>query len=119
MKRRKILHKHRIEKLPLVDDNYRLKGLITIKDIEKARQYPNSAKDAHGRLRVAAAVGVGHDVMERASALVKAGVDVLVIDTAHGHSKRVVETTTLLKQEFGSQVDIISGISPRLKRPRH
>lgn len=106
---KRILHKHRIEKLPLVDDNYRLKGLITIKDIEKARQYPNSAKDAHGRLRVAAAVGVGHDVMERASALVKAGVDVLVIDTAHGHSKRVVETTTLLKQEFGSQVDIISG----------
>lgn len=106
---KRILHKHRIEKLPLVDDNYRLKGLITIKDIEKERQYPNSAKDAHGRLRVAAAVGVGHDVMERASALVKAGVDVLVIDTAHGHSKRVVETTTLLKQEFGSQVDIISG----------
>ena len=106
---KRILHKHRIEKLPLVDDNYRLTGLITIKDIEKARQYPNSAKDAHGRLRVAAAVGVGHDVMERASALVKAGVDVLVIDTAHGHSKRVVETTTLLKQEFGSQVDIISG----------
>lgn len=106
---KRILHKHRIEKLPLVDDNYRLKGLITIKDIEKARQYPNSAKDAHGRLRVAAAVGVGYDVMERASALVKAGVDVLVIDTAHGHSKRVVETTTLLKQEFGSQVDIISG----------
>jgi len=106
---KRILHKHRIEKLPLVDANYRLKGLITIKDIEKARQYPNSAKDGHGRLRVAAAVGVGPDVMERASALVKAGVDALVIDTAHGHSKRVVETTTLLKQEFGSKVDIVSG----------
>lgn len=106
---KKILHKHRIEKLPLVDENYRLKGLITIKDIEKARQYPNAAKDSHGRLRVAAAVGVGSDVMERASALVKAGVDILVIDTAHGHSKKVIQTTELLKQEFGSKVDIISG----------
>lgn len=106
---KRILHKHRIEKLPLVDENYRLKGLITIKDIEKARQYPNAAKDAHGRLRVAAAVGVGRDAMERAAALVKAGVDALVIDTAHGHSKRVVETTAQLKQEFGDKVDIISG----------
>lgn len=106
---KRILHKHRIEKLPLVDENYRLKGLITIKDIEKARQYPNSAKDSHGRLRAAAAVGVGPDVMERAAELVRAGVDALVIDTAHGHSKRVIETTALLKQEFGDKVDIISG----------
>ncbi|MFB5066649.1 MAG: IMP dehydrogenase [Candidatus Wallacebacter cryptica] len=106
---KRILHKHRIEKLPLVDEDFRLKGLITIKDIEKARQYPNAAKDSHGRLRVAAAVGVGADVMERAAALVKAGVDILVIDTAHGHSKKVIETTELLKQEFGAKVDIISG----------
>ncbi|HKM16956.1 MAG: IMP dehydrogenase [Firmicutes bacterium] len=106
---KRILHKHRIEKLPLVDENYRLKGLITIKDIEKARKYPNSAKDSHGRLRVAAAVGVGPDVMERAAELVRAGVDALVIDTAHGHSRRVIETTALLKQEFGDKVGIISG----------
>jgi IMP dehydrogenase len=106
---KRILHKHRIEKLPLVDEDFRLKGLITIKDIEKARQYPNAAKDSRGRLRVAAAVGVGADVMERAAALVKAGVDILVIDTAHGHSKKVIETTELLKQEFGAKVDIISG----------
>jgi len=106
---KKILHKHRIEKLPLVDDHFRLKGLITIKDIEKARKYPNAAKDSHGRLRVAAAVGVGKDALERAHALVKAGVDVLVIDTAHGHSRRVIETTKLFKREFGSKVDIIAG----------
>jgi len=106
---KKILHKHRIEKLPLVDDHFRLKGLITIKDIEKARKYPNAAKDSHGRLRVAEAVGVGKDALERAHALVKAGVDVLVIDTAHGHSRRVIETTKLFKREFGSKVDIIAG----------
>lgn len=104
-----ILHEHRIEKLPLVDDEFQLKGLITIKDIEKAKKYPNAAKDSHGRLRVGAAIGVGQDVTERAGALVKAGVDVLVIDTAHGHSKRVIETTTMLKQKFGGQVDIIAG----------
>lgn len=116
---KRILHKHRIEKLPLVDDNYRLKGLITIKDIEKARQYPNSAKDAHGRLRVAAAVGVGHDVMERASALVKAGVDVLVIDTAHGHSKRWWKPQPCLSRNLALRWTSFPGISPRLKRPRH
>ncbi len=106
---KRILHKHRIEKLPLVDDDYRLMGLITIKDIEKERQYPNAAKDSHGRLRVAAAVGVGNDMMERATALVDAGVDILVIDTAHGHSSRVVETTAILAQKFGDKVGIISG----------
>lgn len=104
-----ILHKHRIEKLPLVDAHYRLKGLITIKDIEKARMYPNSAKDEKGRLRCGAAVGVGSDCLERAEALVEAGVDILVIDTAHGHSRKVIETTRLLKDKFGDQVDIIAG----------
>ncbi len=106
---KRILHKHRIEKLPLVDARYRLKGLITIKDIEKARIYPHSAKDKHGRLRVGAAIGVGDGTLERAGLLVKAGVDVLVVDTAHGHSRRVLEVTDLLKRKFGSEVDIIAG----------
>ncbi len=105
----RILHEHRIEKLPLVDEEFRLKGLITIKDIEKARKYPNAAKDDKGRLRVAAAVGTGAETMERAAALVEAGVDALVLDTAHGHSKRVLETLDRLKAEFGDKVQIIAG----------
>lgn len=106
---KRILHNHRIEKLPLVDEEGHLKGLITIKDIEKARQYPNSAKDEKGRLRVAAAVGTGEDTPERAAALVQAGVDVLVLDTAHGHSKKVIEMLRYLKSEFGQNVDIVAG----------
>lgn len=105
---KQILHRHRIEKLPLVDEDYRLKGLITIKDIEKARKYPNSAKDARGRLLVAAAVGVGDAHMERAEALVAAGVDVLVIDSAHGHSRGVIDMTRRVKQAF-PHVDVIAG----------
>ena len=104
-----ILHKHKIEKLPLVDDKYLLKGLITIKDIKKAIQYPNAAKDQQGRLRVAAAVGVGADLAERAAALVEAGVDALVVDTAHGHSRRVLDTGDWLKDKYGDRVDIIAG----------
>lgn len=104
-----ILHKHRIEKLPLVDDNYVLKGLITIKDIEKARQYPHAAKDAQGRLLVAAAVGVGSERVERATALVDAGVDAIIIDTAHGHSKGVIQALRDLKERFGDRIDIIAG----------
>lgn len=104
-----ILHKHRIEKLPLVDENYVLKGLITIKDIEKARQFPQAAKDSQGRLLVAAAVGVGPDRLERSKALVDAGVDALVIDTAHGHSIGVIEAVRDLKERFGDQVDIVAG----------
>lgn len=104
-----ILHKHKIEKLPLVDDNYLLKGLITIKDIEKARKYPNAAKDEQGRLRVAAAVGVGKDLRDRADALVNAGVDALVVDTAHGHSRGVLDAVTWLKDRYGAQVQIIAG----------
>lgn len=104
----KILQKHKIEKLPLVDDNYILKGLITIKDIEKAIQFPNSAKDSKGRLIVGAAVGVSKDTYERAEALVEAGVDALVIDTAHGHSKGVLDTVSELRQNY-PDLNIIAG----------
>ncbi|HHY46751.1 MAG TPA: IMP dehydrogenase [Firmicutes bacterium] len=103
-----ILQKHRIEKLPLVDDNFMLKGLITIKDIQKARQYPNAAKDSKGRLRVGAAIGVGKDMLPRAEALVAAGVDVLVIDTAHGHSKGVIDAVAKVRKAF-PEVEIIAG----------
>jgi len=106
---KQILHRHRIEKLPLVDENFRLKGLITIKDIEKARKYPNAAKDEKGRLRVGAAVGVGRDAKTRARMLVDAGVDALVLDTAHGHSRKVLDMVSWLKSEFGDRVSIIAG----------
>ncbi|MFN3479009.1 MAG: IMP dehydrogenase, partial [Thermodesulfovibrionales bacterium] len=91
-KAKELLHKYKIEKLPIVDKDFRLKGLITIKDIEKRRKYPNACKDSLGRLRVGAAVGVGEDALYRAELLVKAGVDVIVIDTAHGHTKAVIDT---------------------------
>ncbi|WP_407308586.1 IMP dehydrogenase [Desulfosporosinus sp. SB140] len=97
---KELLGQHKIEKLPIVDAEGMLKGLITIKDIEKSRQYPNSAKDERGRLRVGAAVGVTADTLQRAEALVKAGVDVIVLDTAHGHSKGVIETVRTLRQSF-------------------
>jgi len=102
-----ILQKYKIEKLPLVDENYMLRGLITVKDIMKARQFPNSAKDEQGRLRVAAAVGVV-STLERAGALVDAGCDVLVVDTAHGHSRTVLEAVRLLKANF-KDVDVAAG----------
>lgn len=92
-----LLARHRIEKLPIVDEDYNLRGLITIKDIEKSHKYPHSAKDQKGRLLCGAALGVTGDVMERAEALVKAGVDVLSIDTAHGHSKGVLNTVEKLR----------------------
>jgi IMP dehydrogenase len=104
----KLLHEHRIEKLLVVDDNYNLKGLITIKDIEKKIKYPNACKDGLGRLRVGAAIGVGPDGLERAHALMKAGVDVLVVDTAHGHSKGVIETVRKLKKKHPA-LQIIAG----------
>ncbi len=106
---KRILHKYRIEKLPLVDENNILKGLITIKDIDKVKKYPNAAKDSQGRLLIAAAIGVGSDVWDRSEALVAAGVDILVLDTAHGHSRGVVERTRELKQRYNDQVDIIAG----------
>lgn len=95
-----ILHRNRIEKLLVVDDHNNLKGLITIKDIEKMRKYPNSCKDSLGRLRVGAAIGIGKDREARTEALIKAGVDVLVIDTAHGHSKDVLDAVLDTKENF-------------------
>ncbi len=95
-----MLHKHRIEKLLVVDSQGKLKGLITIKDIEKIRKYPNACKDSFGRLRAGAAVGVGSDMMERVDALIRAGVDALVIDTSHGHSKNVIDAVKKIKHHF-------------------
>lgn len=103
-----ILQKHKIEKLPIVDDEGYLRGLITIKDIEKTRQYPKAAKDERGRLRVAAAVGVTNDTMERVTELFKAGVDVVVVDTAHGHSQGVVRTVADIKKTFPDK-NVIAG----------
>jgi len=103
-----ILHEHRIEKLLVVDSAYRLKGLITVKDIQKVIRYPNACKDEIGRLRVGAAIGVAKDSMDRAGALVDARVDVLVIDTAHGHSKGVLEMVGRIRERFTS-VQIVAG----------
>lgn len=105
---KEILGRHKIEKLPLVDDNYHLKGLITIKDIEKAIKYPNSAKDANSRLLVAAAVGISHDTMKRVSVLVDAKVDVIVVDTAHGHSLGVLKTVEEIRSKY-PQLEIVAG----------
>ncbi|MBN2707044.1 MAG: IMP dehydrogenase [Deltaproteobacteria bacterium] len=99
-----LLHKHRIEKLLVVDDGNRLQGLITIKDIEKTRMYPDSCKDEMGRLRVGAAVGVAGDREERVAALLKAGADVIVIDTAHGHSRGVLEAVAATRKKFACQL---------------
>ena len=103
-----ILHKHRVEKLLVVDDQYILKGLITVKDIQKRIKYPNAAKDAQGRLRVGAAVGATGDFLERAQELANAKVDVIIVDTAHGHSTRVMEAVRVLKQKL-PQVDLVAG----------
>ena len=104
----KLFHKYKIEKILMVDANFHLKGLITYKDILKRIQYPYASKDPFGRLRVGAAVGVGEDALERAKALVEAKVDVLVVDTAHGHSNRVLDMTAKLREEFPEQ-EIIAG----------
>ena len=104
----RILGKHRIEKLPVVDGEGKLIGLITVKDIHKRRQYPDSNKDQHGRLRVAAAIGAGGDFMDRAKALVDAGVDVLVVDTAHGHSAGVLQATAQVREAL-PDVQLIAG----------
>jgi IMP dehydrogenase len=103
-----LLRKHKVEKLPLVDDAGRLKGLITVKDFVKSEQYPLATKDAGGRLVVGAAVGVGDDAYKRAMTLVDAGVDFLVVDTAHGHSRSVLEMVTKLKHE-ATTIDIVGG----------
>lgn len=103
-----ILKKHKIEKLPLVDENNVLKGLITIKDIEKAVEFPNSAKDKKGRLLAAAAVGVNKNMMDRVKALIEAGVDVIVIDTAHGHSSGVLDAVSRIKEKY-PDVELVAG----------
>ena len=104
----RILGEHRIEKLPVVDTAGQLKGLITVKDIHKRREFPDANKDHHGRLRVAAAIGAGGDYLDRAKALVGAGVDVLVIDTAHGHSEGVLSTVSQLREAF-PDVQLVAG----------
>jgi IMP dehydrogenase len=104
----KLFHEHKIEKILMVDDQFHLKGLITYKDILKRIQYPNAAKDQFGRLRVGAAVGVGVDTMERAEALIQAKVDVLIVDTAHGHSQRVLDTVKKLRAKFPTQ-ELVAG----------
>jgi len=105
---KKMLHKHRIEKLLVVDKNGRLTGMITIKDIEKIRKYPYACKDSRGRLCVGAAIGVGTDMLERTQALINAGADVILIDTSHGHSKNVIQSVKILKSTFNN-IDLIAG----------
>jgi IMP dehydrogenase len=105
---REFLHRHKVEKLLVVDDRFMLKGLITVKDIQKAIKYPLACKDSLGRLRCGAAIGVGRDAMERAEALVAANVDVLVIDTAHGHSQGVLDMVRRIRRQYAN-VDIVAG----------
>jgi IMP dehydrogenase len=105
---KEILHQHRIEKLLVVDDDFELKGLITVKDIEKKIQYPNACKDERGRLRVGAAVGVGDDWEERVESLVRAGVDLVAVDTAHGHSKNVLDTVSQIRRRY-PDLDLAGG----------
>jgi IMP dehydrogenase len=104
----KLFHKHKIEKILIVDKNHRLKGMITYKDILKRIQYPNAAKDSLGQLRVGAAIGIGEETLDRAKALINVKVDVLVVDTAHGHQQNVLNTVKMLKKEFPGQ-EIIAG----------
>jgi IMP dehydrogenase len=105
---RGLLNKYKIEKLPVVDKKFRLQGLITMKDIEKSSKFPNSSKDKQGRLLAAAAVGVGQDMIERVESLIQYGLDILFIDTAHAHSKKVVDSLKLLKKKF-SRIGIVVG----------
>ncbi len=104
----KLLQQHRIEKLLVVDKEGKLKGLITVKDIQNRKRFPAASKDHHGRLLVGAAIGVAHDTPERAQALIEAGADVLVVDTAHGHSRGVIQTVVMMKKQF-PQIEIIAG----------
>ena len=104
-----LLRRHKVEKLPLVDGHGRLRGLITVKDFVKTEQFPLATKDPDGRLLVGAAIGVGEDAKQRAQSLVDAGVDVLVVDTAHGHSRAVLEMVARLKAEVGDTIDVVGG----------
>jgi len=103
-----LLHEHRIEKVLVIDDDFRLKGLITVNDFQKAERYPNSSKDSQGRLRVGAAVGTGADTPSRVEALIEAGVDVLVVDTAHGHSQGVIDRVRWIKEHYPA-MQVIGG----------
>ena len=105
---KKLLHEHRIEKLLVVDKNGRLTGMITIKDLEKIKKYPHACKDSMGRLRVGAAVGVGEDMQARAESLLRAGADVIVIDTSHGHSENVIQAVQTLKGDFKG-IELVAG----------
>ncbi len=105
---KEILRRHKIEKLPIVDSNFHLKGLITIKDIEKVQKYPNSAKDPSGRLLCAAALGVTKDILDRAGALADVGVDALVLDSAHGHSGNILRCVALVKEHF-PEIQLVAG----------
>jgi IMP dehydrogenase len=109
----KILGQHRIEKLPVVDGEFRLKGLITVKDIHKRRLYPTANKDQHGRLRVAAAIGAGGDFLIRAKALIEAGVDALIIDTAHGHAETVLQATSSVREAFPDTQLVVGNVATR------
>ncbi len=104
-----ILHRYKVEKLPVVDEHGMLKGLITVKDIQKRIQYPLAAKDSQGRLRVGAAVGTGPDMLERCEALVAEDVDILVVDTSHGHSRAVIESVARLARHCGGRAQIAAG----------
>ncbi|MFZ8864333.1 MAG: IMP dehydrogenase [Rickettsiales bacterium] len=104
---KELLQKHRIEKLIVVDNQYKCTGLITVKDIQKSKEFPNACKDNMGRLRVAAAIGTGADHIDRAEALLEAGVDILIVDTAHGHSKGVLDTVNHIKKTY--DIDVIAG----------
>src|SRR5262249_56457228 len=103
-----LFHRHKVEKLLVVDADFRLKGLITVKDIQKLIKYPNACKDGLGRLRCGAAIGVSKDTMDRAAALVAAHVDVLVVDTAHGHSQGVLDVVAKVRERF-TEVDVVAG----------
>jgi IMP dehydrogenase len=108
-----LLHENRIEKVLVVDDNFHLRGLVTVKDIQKASEYPNACKDNQGRLRVGAAVGVGAGTEERVTALAEAGVDVIIVDTAHGHSQGVLDRVAWVKKNF-PEVQVIGALRYRL-----
>ena len=107
-RRKALMHRHRLERVLVVNDAGELRGLITVKDILKSTEHPNACKDEHGRLRVGAAVGVGADTEERAELLVEAGVDVIVVDTAHGHSQGVLDRVSWVKKRF-PQVQVVGG----------
>jgi len=108
---KRLLHEHRIEKLPVIDENGKLKGLITFKDMKKELDFPNACKDEAGRLRVGAAIGVGKDALKRADALIESGVDVVVIDTAHGHSTNVLDTLTEIKTRHPNLQVVVGNIA--------